>query len=139
MKMVLLISGWLFSSGILNGDTQPRNESATLIIYRQREFGGKAYSITLNGKEVGSLSSNRYLKLVTPPGRAKIESKKHYISDNQTVWLTLQPGHTYYVKAVEEIDFLTQTLLMAPVGDEQARQELRRVKPTDSTPPAQNE
>ena len=139
MKTIMLIYWWLSISGSSNGNLQPRTELATLIVYRQREFGGNAYSVRLNGKEMGSLSPNHYLKLNAPPGRAKVESAKDYFSGNQTVWLTLQPGQTYYVKAVEEIDFLSRTLLMAPVGDEQARQELRRIKPVVIAPPAQNE
>lgn len=140
MKTALLTCWWLLTTNSLISDApQPRQESALLIVYRQREFGGKAYSITLNGKEVGSLSPNRYFKLNAPPGRAKIESKKGYLSENQTVWITLQPGRTHYVKAVEDVDFFTQTLLLAPVGDEQARQELRRVKPAETAQSAQKD
>ncbi|WP_461056065.1 hypothetical protein [Spirosoma arcticum] len=137
---LLLMCWWLLTTGVLISDApQPRQESAVLVVYRQREFGGKPYAITLNGKEVGSLSPNRYLKLNTPAGRAKIESKKGYLSENQTIWLTLQPGRTHYIKAVEEVDFLTQTLLLAPVSEEQARQELRRVKPVEIAPSAQKD
>lgn len=140
MKTALLLCWWPLTMNIPNGDVpQPRQESALLVIYRQREFGGKAYSITLNGKKVGSLSPNRYLKLNAPPGRARIGSKKGYLSENQTVWLTLQPGRTHYVKAVEDVDFLTQSLLLAPIGDEQARQELRRVKPAETAQSVQKD
>lgn len=140
MKTALLLCWWLLAIPGPNSDVpQPRYEPATLIIYRQRDFGGNAYVIRLSGKEAGSLSPNRYLKVNTPPGRTKLESAKDYLSNNQTIWLTLQPGRTYYVKAVEEVDFLSRTLLLAPVSDEQARQELRRIKPVEIAPPAQNE
>ena len=139
MKAILFMHWWLTTSLLFHPDPQPRQESAVLFIYRQREFGGNAYSIRLNGKQVGSLSPNRYLKLTVLPGYAKIESAKDYFSENQSVSLMLQPGRTYYVKAVEEVDFLTRTLLMAPVSDEQARQELRRVKPVEIAPSAQKD
>ena len=140
MKTALLTCWWLLTTGVLISDApQPRQESAVLVVYRQREFGGNAYSIRLNGKQVGSLSPNRYLKLNTPAGRAKIESMKGYLSEYKTIWLTLQPGRTYYVKAVEDIDFLTRALLLAPVSEEQARQELRRDKPVEIAPSAQKD
>lgn len=141
MKTALLTGWWLLTTGVLRGDVlQPRAESARLIIYRQKEFGGTNYTLFVNDKKAGVLPSNRYLQFDLPSGRTKIESEKDYYYKNaQTVWLTLQPGRTYYVKAVDEIDFLSRTLLMAPVGDEQARQELRRVKPVDSELPAQKD
>lgn len=135
MKTALLPYWWLLATGSLNTDLQPRTEFATLVVYRQREFGGNAYAIRLNGKNVGSLLPNHYVKLGAPPGRAKIESAKNYFSDNQTIWLTLQPGRTYYVKAVEEMDFMSRTLLLAPVSDEQAQRELRSIKPATLSSP----
>lgn len=140
MKAALLMCWWLLTTSFLKGIApQPRQELALLIVYRQREFGGKSYSIMLNGKEVGSLPPNRYLKLNAPPGRARIESKKGYLSENQTVWLTIQPGQTYYIKAVEDVDFLTQTLLLAPVSEGQARPELRRIKPAETAQSVQKD
>jgi hypothetical protein len=53
----------------------------------------------------------------------KVESTGNYLSDNQSVQLDAQPGRTYYLKAVEEIDFLIRTLLLAPVS------ELKGIKP----------
>lgn len=140
MKTIFFSTWWLLTTGVLTSDVpQPRAEPSVLIVYRQREFGGSAYSIRLNGKRVGSLAPNRYLKLAIMPGHAKIESVKDYFSDNQVISLMLQPGKTYYVKAVEDIDFLARTLLLAPVSDEQARQELRRIKPVEIAPSAQKD
>lgn len=140
MKTILFIHWWLLTMGVLTRDVvQPRQESAVVFVYRQREFGGNAYSIRLNGKQVGSLAPNRYLKLDVPPGHAKIESTKDYFSENQVISLLLQPGKTYYVKAVEDIDFLTRTLLLAAVRDEQARRELYRVRPAEIAPSAQKD
>ncbi len=130
MKTALPLLGWLFTLNMLSSDApQPRTELARLIVYRQKEFGGNSYVILVNDKRIGALTPNRYFNLNLPPGRTKIESGKTIYAEAQTVWLTLQPGRTYYVKAVEEIDFLTRTLLMAPVSSAQAEQELRRVKP----------
>lgn len=139
MKAILFIHWWLMTSFLYRPDPQPRQESAVLFVYRQREFGGNAYSIRLNGKQVGSLAPNRYLKLTVLPGHIKIESAKDYFSENQSVSLVVQPGKMYYVKAVEDIDFMTRTLLLAQVSDEQARQELRRVKPIEIAPSAQKD
>lgn len=131
MTTAWLTWGWLFVMNITNQNApQPRTEFARLVIYRQKEFGGSNYDIYVNDRRLSTLAPNRYLQLNLPPGRTKIGSRRNYINtDAQTLYLTLQPGRTYYVKAVEEVDFLTRTLLLAPVKDEQAQRELRRVKP----------
>lgn len=141
MKTALLTGWWLLTTGVLSSDvSQPRAESARLIIYRQKEFGGTNYILFVNNKRAGTLTPNHYIQIHLPPGRTRIEAKKnYYYTDPESIWLTLQPGRTHYVKAVEEIDFMTQTLLMAPIGEEQARQELRRIKPADVAPSAPNE
>ncbi len=128
--------GWLGGSADERG--QPRSGQARLIIYRQREFGGNNYGIRLNDRKLGTLSTNRFLQVDLPPGRVKIESVKDYFSENQQLLLNLQPGQTYYVKAVEDIDFLTRTLLMAPMKPEQAERELRNLKPAKSNWPDSN-
>lgn len=108
-------------------------DAAQLIIYRQKEFGGASYTIHVNEKKVGVLPPNRYFQLTVPAGRVRIQSDRNYYTDKQTILLTLQAGGTYFIKAVEEMDFLTHALLMAPVTQEQARREmgkLKRVEPS---------
>ncbi|CCH55306.1 hypothetical protein BN8_04556 [Fibrisoma limi BUZ 3] len=129
MKAMLLIPLWLLITGLFEDRWQPRNGQARVIIYRQREFGSTHYDITINDRKQGALPTNRYIQVDISPGRIKIESKKDYFSDNQTLWLNAQAGHTYYVKAVEEVDFLSRTLLIAPISEEQAQRELQKIKP----------
>src|ERR671932_1963969 len=129
MKAMLFIHLWLLFTGLADDRWQPRNGQARLIIYRQREFGGSTYDIKINDKQHGALPTNRYLQIDMTPGRVKLESAKDYFADSQTLWLTLQAGQTYYVKAVEDIDFLSRTLLMAPISPEQAQRELSKLKP----------
>ena len=43
--------------------------------------------------------------------------------------LTLRAGRTYYVKAVEDVDFMTRTLLLALLSDEQGQRETQGLKP----------
>lgn len=138
MKLLLLIGLWGMLVEGREDKEQPRNGMARLIIYRQREFGGNDYNIKLNDTKLGTLSTNRFFLLDVPPGRVKIESVKDYFSENQRLWLNLQAGQTYYVKAVEDIDFFTRTLLMAPIGQEQAERELRKIKPAKPLVPSQN-
>ncbi|SFQ83251.1 DUF2846 domain-containing protein [Hymenobacter arizonensis] len=106
---------------------------AHLVIYRQREFNGSAYAIRINGQKLGVLLPNRYLQLDLPPGRVKVESVRDYFSEKQTVQLEAQPGRTYYFKAVEDIDFLTRTLLLAPVSEAQGQRELQGIKPAPAS------
>ncbi|MGM9511690.1 DUF2846 domain-containing protein [Larkinella sp. GY13] len=114
---------------ISNNDLASQASHARLIIYRQREFAGNAFEVKVNEKNQGFLPTNRYLELTLDAGRVKIETGRDYFSDPQTLWLTLQADRTYYVKAVEEVDFLSRTLLLAPIKETQALEELRTVKP----------
>ncbi|MET4108371.1 hypothetical protein [Hymenobacter sp. UYP22] len=134
MKAHLLLVVGLLSSGRAAAQAAP-GPAARLVVYREREFGGNTYTLKLNDKVWGPLPANRYVQLEVPPGRTKLESVKDYFSENQTVWLEVQPGRTYFVKAVEEVDFLTRTLLMVPVREEQARRELLRLKPAGESRP----
>jgi Protein of unknown function (DUF2846) len=129
MKAYVLVPAWLLLSGWTEVPQPAPDNPAHLVIYRQREFDGSAYTIRINDKKWGLLPANRYLQLDVPPGRVKIESARDYFADNQTVQFNAQPGRTYYVKAVEEIDFLTRTLLLAPVSEEQGQRELQGIKP----------
>lgn len=134
MKRMLLVNLWLLITGLVDQVTPSGNSQARVIIYRQREFGSTAYNIAINDKKLGALPTNRSMQVAIAPGRIKIESMKDYFSDNQTLWLTVQGGHTYYVKAVEEVDFMSRTLLIAPVGEDQALRELRKIKSVETLP-----
>jgi hypothetical protein len=134
MKAYVLVQAWLLLSGAVHLSGPLQSNPARLVIYRHREFGGSAYNIKINDKKWGTLPTNRYLQMDLPPGRVKIESAKDYFSENQVLWIEAQPGRTYYIKAVEEVDFLTRTLLIAPIGSEQAQRELRGIKPASSSP-----
>lgn len=134
--MLILLSlmvsiGW-------RAEEQPRSEVATVVIYRQREFDGGGYDLKLNGKLLGYLPQNRFLKVTIPTGRVKIESEGAYLSDVKMVFFTAEQGQTYYIKAVEDIDFMTRALLMARVSEEQAKRELSRIKPMETAQTDQN-
>lgn len=131
MKAPVLLPLWLLLSGGNEVPQPAQSNPAHLIIYRQREFDGSPYTIRINDQKWGELPTKRYLQLDLPPGRVKIESAKDYFAENQTVQLDMQAGRTYYVKAVEEVDFLTRTLLLAPVSVAQGQRELQGLKPAD--------
>ncbi|GAB3924731.1 DUF2846 domain-containing protein [Larkinella terrae] len=131
MKTLLLSLFALFFSR--DTDQPPtQTETAQLILYREKEFIsglGTAYTFKINGQKAGALSPNRYVQLPVAPGRIKIEFYSDYFTDSRPLWLRVQAGQTYYVKAVVEVDFLSSVMLMAPVDPQQAQKELRRMKP----------
>ena len=129
MSAHLLIQVWLLLSGLAFEAGQTRSNQARLIIYRPRDFGGGTYTININDHKLGKLPTNRYLQVDLPTGRIKIESARDYVTENQILWIDAYPGRTYYVKGIEEIDFLSQMLLLAPIGPEQAQRELPGLKP----------
>lgn len=133
MKTFLI--GFLWLVGTSGNLQQPKTELATLILYREKEFNlgrSKAYEFKINDKDRILLSPNRYAQLRVTPGRVKIHFGTDYLSagKSKTLLLTMQPGRTYYVKIAVDVDFMRATLLMAPVAEAEARQELRRMKPT---------
>jgi hypothetical protein len=137
MKALMLIYLGLKLLG-LNEHSQPRTGQARVVIYRQREFGGNNYKIKINDKALGSLPTNRYFQVDVDPGKIKVESAKDYFSTNQTLWLTAQAGQTYYIKAVEDVDFLSRTLLMTTIHQEQALREIHKIKPLNTAVSATN-
>ncbi|WP_420147030.1 DUF2846 domain-containing protein [Spirosoma sp.] len=132
----LLMGLW---AGNVHG--QPiQTEPAQLILYREKEFIsglGKAYPFKVNDQKRGKLSPNRYVQLALPPGRVKLEFSSDYFSDSQPLWIRVQAGQTYYVKAAVEVDFMSAQMIMAPVDAQQAREELRRMKPEAISPSEQ--
>ncbi|RRA99919.1 DUF2846 domain-containing protein [Larkinella rosea] len=119
-----------------HADGQPaQTEPAQLIIYREKEFLsglGTAYAFKINGQKAAELSPNRYVQLPVTPGRIKIEFYSDYFTDSRPLWLKVEAGQTYYVKTVVEVDFLSSVMLMALVESQQARKELRRMKPENA-------
>lgn len=134
--MRTFLFGFLWLVGTGSNVQQPKTELATLILYREKEFNlgrSQAYEFTVNDKDRLKLLPNRYVELRVTPGRVKIHFGNDYFSVGKTLWLTMQPGRTYYVKVAVDVDFMRATLLMAPVAETEARQELRRMKP-ETTP-----
>lgn len=134
MKARLLLPVWLLLGSRADVPPPVQGEPAHLIIYRQREFDGSTYTIKINDQKLGALPTNRYLQVDVPGGRVKVESVQSYFSENQTVQLDAQPGRTYYLKAVEEVDFLSRALLLAPVSEAQGQRELQGIKPAPKPP-----
>ena len=137
MKSLLIYFLWLL---VISDAQQPgKADAATLILYHEKEFylhRGQGLEFTINDKDRVQLLPNRYTTLRVMPGRVKIYFGTDYLSAerSKTLWLTTQPGRTYYVKIAIDVDFMQSTLLMAPVAGEEARQELRRMKPQPMVP-----
>ena len=135
--MRLVVFALLMGVWIGNKPWQPtQTEPAHLILYREKEFIsglGKAFPFKINDQKKGKLSPNRYIQLSLPPGRIKLEFSTEYLSDSQPLWIRVQAGQTYYIKAAVEVDFLSASMIMAPVDAQQALQELRRMKPEEGS------
>lgn len=117
-------------------------QQAQLILYREREFIsrlGKGFPFKINDKKAGKLSPNHFIQLTLPPGRIKIEFYADYFTDSRPLWLQVDAGQMYYVKAVVEVDFWSSTMLMAPVPASQANTELSRMKPEVTTSSSQSD
>ena len=139
MKRAFFVMLMALGLGEVAGQTIS-SEPAQLILYREKEFmswRGKAYPFKINGQLMGKLSPNRFVQLSLAAGRTEIEFINDYFTNSRPLRLMLQPGQTYYVKAVVEVDFLSSMMVMAPVDSQQARQELLRMKPEPVRPATQ--
>ncbi len=114
---------------------QFRTETATLYIYRGREFGSFSYGIILNGEKVGSLSTNRFIRLSVPAGKTVLQGRQSYLVRGKPAYFTADAGKTYFVKAIEDVDFMTRYLRFGFVSEEQAKRELARIKPMEPEKP----
>jgi hypothetical protein len=133
---LIYLSWWLLGlNGATINLTRPDADESVLVLYRQREFGGRDFTLYVNSNRIGTLSTNRFLRVNVQAGRVKIESKRDFFTENKTLTFTAEPGRTYYIKAVEEVDFMSRSLLMAQMGEEQAKRELARVKPMEPQTP----
>lgn len=136
MKLLVIWMGWLLIwSTTIKDPTQPRSETATLYIYRGREFSALNYGIMVNGKRVSTLTSNRYLRVEIPAGKTVLETEKNYFSKEKAAFFMAESGKTYYVKAVDDADFMTRTLIFGFVSEDQAKRELARIKPMEPETP----
>lgn len=132
MKPLVVYCLWLMT---MSEAQQPgKDDAATLILYREKDFylrQEQGLEFTINDKDRIRLSANHYVQLRVTAGRVKIHHGTDYLSaeKSKTLWLSAQPGRTYYVKIAIDIDFMRATLLMAPVSEAEACQELRRMKP----------
>ncbi len=141
MKLTLLWLYWVTTALLINSvRDQPRSDMATVIIYRNREFGGMNYVVSVNGKEASSLATNRYIKVEVPMGRVVIHTRRKYLASDSKAYFDAQPSRTYYVKAVEDIGgvIIARSLLMGFVSEEQAKRELNRIKPMEPAQSNQN-
>lgn len=130
MKILNILAVLLFYW--INDDLQTKANTATLLIYRTKEFWGTAYELRINDNiKIANFRPNNYLEVSIPEGECWIESKK-YDSKTSRIRINAKAGHKYYIKGIEDNDFLLQALHLRQVDESKALIEtpkLRKYQP----------
>ncbi len=103
--------------------TQPK---ATIVFYRPGAFYGKALkpSLYVDGKEIGRLSSGRYLGFETTAGPHTLTSSKK----NSDIQITLGANETEYVEMVIQSGTWRGSGRLIPVPAEEGKQKSSKLK-----------
>jgi hypothetical protein len=137
MKWILGLVTWLAVSNL----AQPQADAtAELVFYREKEFLGKSFLLSVNGQKVTNWSPGRYFRLQVPPGKLQVST----LNDNffvgaplgtprweitpQVLDLEAQPGQVYYIKGYQMVDIFTNELHLKQVDASKAQREMKGLK-----------
>ncbi|MFN3850265.1 MAG: hypothetical protein ACK4NY_12595 [Spirosomataceae bacterium] len=124
--LAVLASCWI-------NDLQTKSNTATLIIYRTKEFWGTAYEVRINENiRVENFRPNNAVEIQIPEGVYVIESKK-FDSKSSKLKIDAKAGNKYYIKGIEDNDFLLQALHLRLVDENKGiieTQKLRKIQKT---------
>lgn len=82
----------------------------TITLFRTKEYWGSGYEIRLNGETlINQFKSQHVVTFQLPPGAYWLESKK-YDSQTSRLRLEVKSGQHYYIRGIEDNDFLLRAL-----------------------------
>jgi hypothetical protein len=105
-------------------------QNGTVVIYRQGKYVGSALkpSIYVDGSQVARLNNGRYVSLQLAPGKHNLESSMKKAAPLE---IDVKPNETLYLEMV----ILTRTWRgggrLIPVGEDEAKTALLKLKPVD--------
>lgn len=126
--LAVLASCWI-------NDLQTKSNTATLIIYRTKEFWGTAYEVRINENiRVENFRPNNAVEIQIPEGVYVIESKK-FDSKSSKLKIDAKAGNKYYIKGIEDNDFLLQALHLRLVDENKGITETQKLRKIQKTVP----
>lgn len=127
MKMIVAA---LVLASSLQCFTSAQAQNGTVVVYRASKYTGSALkpSVYVDGNQVARLGNGRYISLQLAPGKHSFESS---MKKEAALELEVKPSETVYLEMV----ILTGTWRgggrLIPVGQEDAKSALLKLKPAD--------
>ena len=126
--LAVLASCWI-------NDLQTKSNTATLIIYRTKEFWGTGYEIKINETtRIENFKPNNAVEIQIPEGVYVIESKK-FDSKTSKLKIDAKAGNKYYIKGIEDNDFLLKALHLRLVDENKGIIETQKLSKIQKTVP----
>jgi hypothetical protein len=126
--LAVLASCWI-------NDLQIKSNTATLIIYRTKEFWGTSYEVKINENiRIENFKPNNAVEIQIPEGVCVIESKK-FDSKTSKLKIDAKAGNKYYIKGIEDNDFLLKALHLRLVDENKGITETQKLSKIQKTVP----
>jgi hypothetical protein len=105
-------------------------QNGTVVVYRPGKYVGSALkpSIYADGNEVGRLKNGRYLSLQLTPGKHNLESSMKKAAPLE---VDVKPNETVYLEMVILTGNWRGGGRLIPVGEDEAKTALLKLKPSD--------
>lgn len=90
-----------------------QNDSATVIIYRLRDFQGALYTVKINEKRVANnFKMYQFVQLKVPAGEITLETSGNIYAEKKRFVMQVTGGKTYYLEAVVDYGYMSNALLL---------------------------
>lgn len=105
-------------------------QNGTVVVYRPGKYTGSALkpSVYVDGHEVGRLKNGRYLSLQLAPGKHNLESSMKKAAPLE---VDVKPNETVYLEMVILTGNWRGGGRLIPVGEDEAKTALLKLKPSD--------
>ncbi|MFN3530127.1 MAG: hypothetical protein ACK417_09445 [Bacteroidia bacterium] len=123
--MLGLVCGFLFAfTPIAEPATASyggQNDSATIVVYRLRDFQGALYTLKVNQKLITkSFKMYQYIQFNVPAGEVVFETSGNILVEKKRFTKQVSAGKTYYLEAVVDYSYASSTLLLYQREEEEA-------------------
>lgn len=106
----------------------PAKDKAGLYVYRENHFGGQALrkSISIDGKEIGSLVRGTFMYKELPAGNYKLSTYSEFGRNH--LELSMKGGKNYFVKQELKMGVFFAGAKLTEVSETQGKQDISSLK-----------
>lgn len=115
--MLGLVYGFLFAftpfAELAPGSFGGQNDSATIVVYRLRDFQGALYTLKVNQKVITkNFKMYQYIQFKVPAGEVVFETSGNILVEKKRFTKQVSAGKTYFLEAVVDYSYASSTLLI---------------------------